>query len=101
MKAVMLVRIYGTQSRNYCCLWTFGGKSSSGSGFAGGYGYHRPSAAVQEALTSAGFELTNSDGKKEYIDGRGDSAIEEFMRAVARDVYNLHTDDYLIHKAHA
>lgn len=50
----------------------------SGSGSAGGYGYHRPSAAVQEAATNAGFKFTRA------FDGVGDSAVEEAVLAMAK-----------------
>jgi hypothetical protein len=73
------VRIYGTQSRNYCCLWVRGaGAWNSGSGYAGGWGYHRPSAAMQNALTAAGITLD------EAIDGRGESSMEAAIMAIAK-----------------
>ena len=55
----VICRIYGTAShkRIYACLWTYDRRngnyvSRSGSGWAGGYGYHRPSAAAAEAEAS-------------------------------------------------
>lgn len=57
--------------------------STSGTGSAGGYGYHKPSAAVQEALTSAGIEFHARDKTRHYIDGVGDSAIRSALLAVA------------------
>ena len=53
-------------------------KERSGTGYAGGGGYHKPSAALSAALDSAGVTL-DSD-----IDGRGDSAIREAAEACAR-----------------
>ena len=46
----------------YACIWHNNG---SGSGYAGGYGYHKASAAAQAAITSSGIDLS------EDIDGRG------------------------------
>lgn len=75
-----VIRLYNssTGARNYACLWIIApGFYASGSGMAGGYGYHRPSAAAQEAFTRAGVQLA------EPIDGRGDSAIEDALKALA------------------
>ena len=49
-----------------------------GHGAASGYGHHRNSAALDSAITSAGFKLTLP------IDGRGDTAVEEALLAIAR-----------------
>lgn len=74
------IRLYGTGSKNYACLWV--AKEpwgwASGSGSAGGCGYHRPSAAAQEAIDNAGFTLSRP------IDGRGETAIVEALFAIAR-----------------
>jgi hypothetical protein len=73
------LRLYGTQSTNYACLWVHDSKSETyvaGSGKSGGYGYHRPSAAAQVAFDNAGISLS------EAIDGCGDSAIENAMKAL-------------------
>ena len=84
------LRLYATNSRTYCCLWTGGsyrlGKDGTethrnGSGTAGGYGYHRGSAAACEAIYNAGIELD------EDISGRGDSSIVEAVEAIARAIY--------------
>lgn len=75
-----VIRLYysATGARNYACLWVLReGFYASGSGQAGGYGYHRPSAAAQEAFERAGVKLA------EPIDGRGDSEIEEALKALA------------------
>lgn len=68
-------------SRIYASVWVmgfsgFGG--CSGHGFAGGYGYHKASAAAHAAIRSAGITLSAS------IDGAGDSAIEGALGAIAR-----------------
>lgn len=93
--AVVELRLYGTGNRNYACLWVHdssnSGISTSGTGWAGGYGYHRPSAAAQEAINNAGFVLSES------ISGVGDSAIERAVRAIAE---HLGYSDYLFFKAH-
>ena len=75
------LRIYGTQAKNYACLWVHDRKSGihcSGSGSAGGYGYHRPSAAAAEAFQSAGIELSK------HIGGVGESAMKEALNALAK-----------------
>ena len=77
----VILRIYGTQARNYCCLWVQGnGIYSSGSGQAGGYGYHRASAAAQAAFETAGIKL------KDAIDGRGDSAIKDAVEVLLKHI---------------
>lgn len=50
----------------------------SGYGKAGGYGYHKESAALGEALRDAGFTFTEN-GKNFRIDGTGDSWYEETL----------------------
>lgn len=67
--------------------------NTAGHGSAGGYGYHKESAAIQDAITSAGIELYGTaycrrgdtvDMKKQaYIDGVGDSAIDAALLAIA------------------
>ena len=93
-KECAVLRLYNSVSgaRNYACLWVFGEPFyCSGSGFAGGYGYHRPSAAAQNAFDTAGIKLA------EPIDGRGDSAIEDAMRALGR---YMGITRPMLHKAH-
>ena len=68
----------------YCCIWINGKKhSASGSGKAGGYGYHKPSAALQTAIETAGFKLS------EDINGRGDSAMYDAIESLAKTVTGL------------
>lgn len=62
---VVTVRTYGGirpgGSRNYVSLWATGyGKYLAGHGQAGGWGYHRPSAAAQNAFESAGVKLSEA-----------------------------------------
>lgn len=94
-RSVVTLRIYGTSARNYACLWTHGDAPEhcrNGSGVAGGYGYHRPSAAAQEAINNAGFVLSKP------IDGVGDQAMREALFAVAAAIG---FPDALMHRAHA
>jgi hypothetical protein len=79
---VVTLRLYCTAQRSYACIWAHGpdGISLSGGGYAGGYGYHRPSAAAGNAIREAGIVLD------EDINGRGDSAIREAVEAIARAV---------------
>jgi hypothetical protein len=64
----------------YVSVWIHGadGHFSSGSGNAGGGGYHKASAALAEALESAGVELS------QHIGGMGDGAMREALTATAR-----------------
>lgn len=78
-------RIYGTGKQNTACLWINSttkkfpeGVHVYGSGKAGGYGYHRPSAALGEAIRNAGFTLSES------ISGRGESAMREALMTMAK-----------------
>jgi hypothetical protein len=68
-------------SNCYACVWIHGDEShGSGGGKAGGYGYHKESAALQVALDRAGVVLD------EAIDGRGDQAMFDALESVARAV---------------
>ena len=79
IKSVLNCRLYATGSRVYCCLWVFTrGPVIGGSGFAGGYGYDRASAAVSEAITAAGYELTRD------IAGVGDTAVCEALKTIGK-----------------
>ena len=81
LKPVVEIRLYGTGNSNTAAIWVHAEPiHTSGTGSAGGYGYHRPSAAAAEAIRNAGIEL---DGD---ISGRGDSAIEEAVKAIAEAV---------------
>lgn len=64
-------RTYGAGSTVYCSIWIQNVKenkkptdwvysSTSGRGRAGGYGYHKESAAVADAIRSAGITLIGS-----------------------------------------
>ncbi len=80
----------------YCSVWINkpGEKSfyTSGRGSAGGWGYHKQSAAFQSALQSAGITLQGNPYKLEKkestvlcsIAGCGDTSIRETMIAICR-----------------
>ena len=90
-KEIMIVRFYATEARIYCCLWGLHDLQFSGSGYAGGYGYHKASAAMQSALDSAGVVMDRS------IDGVGDSAIEGVLECFGQK----YCSEYMIVKANA
>lgn len=77
MRDAITVRIHGTNAMNRVSVWVHGDSGCAGHGTAGGYGYHRPSAALQEALTSAGIKLAQP------IDGYGEQAMEDALLAIA------------------
>jgi hypothetical protein len=84
MAELVTCRTYMSQSRNasvvYACVWGHSVDRTryvAGRGNAGGYGYHKPSAAVSAALRSAGVTLSES------IDGRGSSALRDALIALA------------------
>lgn len=94
-------RLYMSRSADgagpvYCNIWVRGepriyeGQKymghdlhTSGHGTATGYGYHKSSQAVASAIKSAGVKLLNDEGKPVDIGGRGDSLIEDAIRAIA------------------
>ena len=82
LKNIITVRCYMGRSANastmYASIWIYDEKHhASGSGKAGGYGYHKASAAISEAIKSAGIELDKN------IAGAGESAIEQALGAIA------------------
>jgi hypothetical protein len=97
-------RFYMGRSRTaatvYCTVWVHGYKDgqevyTSGTGRAGGYGYHKQSAALADALRDAGVRLFGSpyagredeDPTKECsISGCGSSSMDTAAEAVAREV---------------
>lgn len=101
MQEIVTVRWYMARSASasvmYCSVWVHSEECYiSGSGKAGGYGYHKESAAFEEALTSAGVELYanrygdqyGEEGRPKsyrcYIGGCGDRAVELACEALAR-----------------
>lgn len=107
-KELVTVRWYMGRSSQasvvYCCVWIHGeNRYFSGKGSAGGYGYHKTSAAFQEALTSAGIKLMGSpyhgtektvkingveskqNFKREcHIGGCGDTAVDDALKAIGQ-----------------
>ena len=62
----------------YASIWINAhGIHTSGKGHAGGYGYHKISAAIGDAIASAGIGLSKD------ISGVGDGAIHEALGAIA------------------
>ena len=110
-KEIVDCRIYGAGVTVYCSIWVQSVKenkrpadwvygSTSGKGSAGGYGYHKSSAAVAEAIKSAGIVLTGFPygspatsvtpaqtrallKKPAYIGGCGDESIRCALLAIA------------------
>ena len=63
----------------YCSLWIHCSPYYvSGRGVAKGYGYHKASAAFQDACDSAGIELSQP------VDGRGSDMVKEAMFAIGQ-----------------
>lgn len=108
-------RFYMGRSRTaatvYCTVWVHGYKDgqevyTSGTGRAGGYGYHKQSAALDAALRDAGVRLfgspyagsDNEDLSKECsISGCGSSSMAAAAEAVAKEVGAvLGSGDYII-----
>lgn len=79
-------RFYGVAATSYCVIWVSnlpryitdeGAWSARGYGKAGGYGYHKDSAAMREALSRAGFSFS------EEIGGVGETAMKAALMSVA------------------
>ena len=62
------LRLYSTNSTAYACVWFGNGEIANGSGKAGGWGYHRPSAAVWEAFLSAGVRISDLSGTGQIVE---------------------------------
>ena len=82
LKEIITVRCYMGRSASasvvYASIWiTAPDYHGSGTGKAGGYGYHKVSAAISEAILSAGIELSKD------ISGVGNGAIHEALGAIA------------------
>ena len=82
IRSLVEARIYMSASRSAermtAILWVHGKNYASGSGYAGGYGYHKPSAAVGNAIDAAGIELD-----RHFIGGGGESVLIDALKAVA------------------
>ena len=82
LKEVITVRCYMGRSANastvYASVWINTSEvHTSGKGKAGGYGYHKASAAIGDAINSAGIALDTD------ISGVGNSAILDALTAIA------------------
>ncbi len=98
-KCPVTIRLYYTSTggSNTAAFWindSASGTHLSATGSAGGGGYHRPSAAAAEAIRKTGIVLS------EDISGRGDSAIETAVKAVAVALGYDEANIY-VHKANA
>lgn len=85
--------IYKTNAKVHCCVWINDALQEihlAGGGYAGGGGYHRPSAATESALTACGVQLSQS------ICGAGERAMREALGAVA---IAMGYDKFFIHVA--
>ena len=83
LREIIMVRCYigrsASASTVYASIWINSpGYHSSGKGKASGYGYHKESAAIAEAIESAGISLDKD------ISGVGDDAIYVALKAIAR-----------------
>jgi hypothetical protein len=105
MREVVTARAYMGRSRSastvYASIWIHAnGYHLAGHGSAGGYGYHKESAAFADAIRSAGIQLIGSP----YADDKGMVYIDvpnpEWDAAKAEaneDNYNWHTPK-MLHK---
>lgn len=105
--AIVTARIYFPGSVAYCSLWISGranGTYGRGQGKAGGYGYHKASAALADAIRDAGIRLTGDVYGREpsntpaHIGGVGDSAMLEAVEAIARAATGKRK--FIVHVAH-
>jgi len=116
MREIVTARAYVGRPRNattvYAAIWVHIGACPSGKGSAGGWGYHKESAAFEDAIQSAGIELYGSpyveperynydekrpytekeraamtraaNKKRAYIGGVGATAMRAAFEAIAR-----------------
>lgn len=94
MREVITVKCYMGRSASasvvQAVLWVkcADGHWTSGSGHAGGYGYHKESAAIVDAIRSAGIELKDmeNDRKDHWFDlaGTGTSYYPQVFEAIVR-----------------
>jgi hypothetical protein len=94
MREVVTARCYMGRSASasvvHAVLWVrcADGHWTSGSGSAGGWGYHKESAAIADAIKSAGIELKDMDNdrKDHWFDlgGTGTSYYPQVFESIAR-----------------
>lgn len=93
-RAIVTARFYETVARNYACLWvTCHPLYAMAGAYAEGYGYHRDSAALAEAIHKCGIKLDHA------IHGHGDDAMHEALEAIGKMI--LPRRRLIIHKANA
>lgn len=113
LQVIADARFYMGRSRSastvYCSLWVWNHGANvdiSGHGRAGGYGYHKRSAALQSAINSAEIKLwgspydsedenTGGTPERASIGGCGDSAMRSALLAIAREA-RADCSEYLI-----
>ena len=95
LKTIVDARFYmsykaSATSSVYCSMWVTGKDTfTSGVGKAGGWGYHKESAALQDAITSGGISLFGDVYGNDIkttpacIGGVGQSAMRAAMLAIA------------------
>lgn len=92
----LIARFYGQGSVAYCVVWIrgydYGIPSAMGYGKAVGWGYHKDSAALKEALARAGVTLGDD------MDGRGEEAMRRAIEAIGD---HMGIKRSLVHLAHA
>ena len=87
-------RFYCGSSKVYCLAWRSGPDDyGSGHGSAGGYGYCKASAAMHDALASAGVKLSQAIG------GRGETAMRDAALAVGQMLTGKRK--FYVHEAHS
>lgn len=95
LREVVTVKCYMGRSASasvvYAVLWVRckDGEWTSGSGSAGGWGYHKESAALADAVKSAGIELKDldrTDRPDRWFDlgGTGTSYYPQVLESIAR-----------------
>lgn len=75
LRTLAEVRIGATDGAHYACVWLDGKEWAYGSGKAGGYGYDRASAAVENAFHAAGMQFDEAFG------GYGSLMMEAAIKA--------------------
>ncbi len=85
IRTLVEARFYMGRSRNsstvYASFWVMGGDYLAGHAKAGGWGYHKQSAALGGAIRNAGIELDTS------INGVGEAAMQDALVAIAAEVF--------------
>ena len=75
-------RLYWPAERVYCCIWYGNGEIyGSGSGWAGGYGYCKQSAAIADALIACGIDYDT------HLSGVGLEKAKEVLKAIGQYLY--------------